>query len=82
MHPGVKPLEVKTEDKPVEKKKRVAVRMLRGYFPADPDHPRHSISRDPIKVLRGEVIELPIDEANDVLKKGIAEKADAYTPFS
>jgi hypothetical protein len=67
----------KTEEKPVEKPvKRFRVRMLRGYFPADPAHPRHPVSGDAIKVLRGEEIELPIDEARAAIKNGIAERAD------
>jgi hypothetical protein len=67
----------KTEEKPVEKPvKRFRVRMLRGYFPADPAHPRHPVSGDAIKVLRGEEIDLPIDEARAALKNGIAERAD------
>jgi hypothetical protein len=66
--------ETKTEEKPV---KRFRVRMLRGYFPADPAHPRHSVSGDAIKVLRGEEIDLPIDEARAAIKNGIAERADA-----
>jgi hypothetical protein len=65
--------ETKTEEKPV---KRFKVRMLRGYFPADPAHPRHPVSGDAIKVLRGEVIDLPLDEARVALKNGIAERAD------
>jgi hypothetical protein len=73
MHPGVKPIE-KTEEK--AEVKRFRVRMLRGYFPADPAHPKHAVSGDALKVQRGEEIDLPIDEARAAIRNGIAERAD------
>ena len=71
-------IETKTEEKPVDVK-RFRVRMLRGYFPADPTHPRHPVSGDAIKVQRGEEIDLPINEARAAIKNGIAERADNLT---
>ena len=63
---------------PIEEKtvKRFRVRMLKGYFPGDPSHPRHPLSKDPEKVSPGTEIDLPIDEARYCIKNGIAERAD------
>lgn len=69
MHPGVKPNEP-------AKVKKYPVRLRVGYFPADPDHPRHPVSGDSIKVKKGEVILLPLEEANDVIKRQIGVRAD------
>lgn len=51
--------------------------MLRGYFPLDPDHPKHPTTKDPVKVQRGEVVSLNYDEAKELIAAGIAERADA-----
>jgi len=61
------------QEKPV---KRFPVRLLRGYFPADPTWPQQDDKTAPVKAKRGTVIELPIDEARDVIRKGIGERAD------
>lgn len=66
MHPGVKPQE----------EKRFPVKLLFGYFPKDPSHPKHPTTREPVKVQRGTVISLPISEAREVIGKGIGERAD------
>jgi hypothetical protein len=42
------------------------VTIVRGYFPADGRK----------KVLPGTVIDLPLNEAKDIIAKGIAERAD------
>jgi hypothetical protein len=52
------------------------LRFLRGYFPAYPNHPKHAVSKDPIKVLPGEIVALPKIEAQRCLDLDIAEKAD------
>jgi len=61
------------DDKP---QKRFPVRLLRGYFPADPEWPMRDDLTAKVKAQRGQVIQLPIDEARDVIKKGIGERAD------
>lgn len=60
-----------------EKPKKFPVKMLRGYFPLDPDHPKHPTTKDPVKVQRGEVVSLNYDEAKELIAAGIAERADA-----
>jgi hypothetical protein len=56
--------------------KKFPVKLLRGYFPRDIDHPKHPTTGSPIKVERGEIIALPLEEAKDLMKRGIAERAD------
>lgn len=59
-----------------QKPKKFPVRVLRGYFPVDPDHEKHPLTGDPLKVERGETIFLPVDEAKSLIKRGLAERAD------
>lgn len=55
------------------------MRLKFGYFPKDKDWPRHpSILGQPIKAERGTVINLPKDEAREIINKGIAERADNF----
>lgn len=70
-------MEIEPEEIPVkvwgEAKKdgKVLMECIRGYFPADPDHPGNPrVSGEPMKVKRGERIWLPRDEAKRVLKNG------------
>jgi hypothetical protein len=62
--------------------KRFKVKLLRGYFPADPAWPQKTGVDGgfigPTKALRDSIIDLPLDEAKDIIKKGIAERADDY----
>jgi len=60
-----------------QKVKYHPVRLLKGYFPADPEWPTLPNQREtPVKAKRGEVIYLPVDEARKTLSLGIAERAD------
>lgn len=59
-----------------DEKKKIAMKMVYGYFPRDPDHPRHPRTGDAMKVLPGEIINLPTDEAKELLKAGRAVRAD------
>lgn len=68
MHPGIKPEPVKV--------KKFPVILKRGYFPADPDHPVDPVTGVKVKVQRGDKIELPRDEAMDLIRRGLAERAD------
>lgn len=71
--------DIKFEDeKLVEKKdeKRFPVRMKHGYFPVDPTWAKNPATGEPMKVLVGEVANLPIEEARKLVKAGVAERAD------
>lgn len=60
-----------------EKPKKFPVKLLRGYFPADPDRPKHPNTGGPVKVERGEIVDLPLDEAKGLIASGLAERADS-----
>lgn len=60
-----------------DKPRKFPVKMLRGYFPLDREHPKHPTTGDPEKVQRGEVVRLNYDEAKQLIDAGIAERADA-----
>jgi len=64
------------EAKPGRPPQRFPVKLLRGYFPVDPDHPVHPQTGGKIKVERDTIIKLPRDEALDLIKRGLAERAD------
>jgi hypothetical protein len=40
-----------------------------GYFPKWEDWPKHPRTRDPIKILPGETVELPLWEVKELLQK-------------
>jgi hypothetical protein len=61
------------------KVKRFPVLLKHGYFPCDPDWPKHPMTGAPEKALAGTKIELPIEEARNIIKAGIAERADDIT---
>jgi hypothetical protein len=57
--------------------KKFPVRLKFGYYPADPDHPRHpTVVGQSEKVPAGSVIELPLEEARQLIADGKAERAD------
>ena len=58
--------------------KRFKVKLLRGYFPVDPTRELHPHTGQPVKLLRDSIVDLPLDEAKDIIRKGIAERADDY----
>ena len=72
----VQPVEEKVFPTPEDQVKRFPVRLLYGYCPKDPSHPKHPTTGRPQKVERGTVISLPISEAREVIGKGIGERAD------
>jgi hypothetical protein len=55
---------------------KVPVKLLFGYFPVDPDHPKHPQTGEPLKVKRDTIVELPRDEARGLIKAGKAVRAD------
>jgi len=60
-----------------QKVKYHPVRLLKGYFPADPVWPHLPNQKEtPVKAKRGEVIFLPVEEVRTILALGIAERAD------
>ena len=69
---------MKTETENPTKKFRI--KMIRGYFPADPDHPKHPLTGGIQKVVAGETVELPIEEAKRLLKEKLAELPDDFEP--
>lgn len=70
---GRPPIVPKPEPAPV---KKMPVLLKRGYFPKDPDHPKHPRTGDSVKVERGETVMLPLDEAKELIVAGFAERAD------
>lgn len=56
--------------------KRFPVRLLRGYFPKDPAWPMQDDKTAKVKAQRGTTVELPIEEAREVIRQGIGERAD------
>jgi len=60
--------------------KKFRVTLLRGYFPEDPDFPKHPLTGSVAKACAGETIELPIAEAKRLLKERIAELPDDFAP--
>jgi hypothetical protein len=60
-----------------EKPRKFPIKLLRGYFPIDPEHPRNPRTGDSEKVNRGEVAVLDYAEAKQLIEAGIAERADA-----
>ena len=56
--------------------RKIQVKLLYGYYPEDPDHPRHPRTGDAMKVLPGEIISLPVEEARNLVKAGRAHRAD------
>ncbi len=68
--------EIKFEDEKKDEVKRFPVRMKRGYFPVDPTWEKNPATGEPMKILAGEVANLPIEEARKLVKTGVAERAD------
>jgi len=69
---------------PVDDEKLVRIRIRerdyggKGYFPSWPKWPRHPLDKStPVKLWPGQTAELPIAEAKELIKKGIAERADS-----
>lgn len=60
-----------------EKPAKFPIKLKRGYFPKDPDHPKHPATGDPMKVQREEIVILDYAEARGLINAGIAERADA-----
>jgi hypothetical protein len=54
--------------------------MIRGYFPADPDFPRHPLTGSVDKARAGDIVELPVEEAKRLIKEKIAELPDDFEP--
>lgn len=63
-----------------ESNKKFRVTLLRGYFPADPDFPKHPLTGSVSKANAGETIELPVEEAKRLIKERIAELPDDFEP--
>ena len=63
-----------------ESPKKLRVTLVRGYFPEDPDFPRHPMTGSVAKASAGETIELPVAEAKRLLKERIAELPDDFAP--
>jgi hypothetical protein len=63
-----------------EPNKKFRVTLLRGYFPQDPDFPKHPLTGSVTKATAGETIELPVEEAKRLLKERIAELPDDFEP--
>ena len=60
-----------------QKVKYHPIRLLKGYFPADPEWPTMPNQREtPVKAQRGTVIYLPVEEARKVIDQDIGERAD------
>jgi hypothetical protein len=60
--------------------KKFRIKMIRGYFPEDPDYPKHPLTGSVAKAYAGEVIELPVAEAKRLIKERIAELPDDFEP--
>jgi hypothetical protein len=60
--------------------KKFRIKMVRGYFPADPEHPKHPLTGGIQKVCAGETVELELGEAKRLLKEKIAELPDDFEP--
>jgi hypothetical protein len=67
---------MQVETKPGRPPNKVPVKLLYGYFPADPDHPKHPTTGEPLKVQRDTIINLPRDEARGLVRNGKAVRAD------
>jgi hypothetical protein len=60
--------------------KKFRIKMIRGYFPADPDFPRHPLTGSVDKARAGDIVELPVEEAKRLIKEKIAELPDDFEP--
>lgn len=60
--------------------KKFRVKLLHGYFPADPDFPKHPLTGSVAKASAGEIVELPVEEAKRLIKERIAELPDDFEP--
>ena len=56
--------------------KRHPMRLKRGYVTNDPAWPKDPMTGYPQKMLAGEEVMLPIEEARRLMKLGVAERAD------
>ena len=63
-----------------EPSKKLRVTLVRGYFPQDPDFPKHPLTGSVAKAIAGTTIELPVEEAKRLLKEKIAELPDDFEP--
>ena len=70
---------------PVDDEKLVKIRIRerdyggKGYFPRWAKWPKHPQDKStPIKLSPGDEAELPVQEAKDLIKRGIAERADEF----
>jgi hypothetical protein len=63
-----------------ETTKRFRVKLINGYFPEDPEHPKNPLSGDIKKIKAGEVWAAPIEEGKRLLKEKIAELPDDWEP--
>jgi hypothetical protein len=61
-------------------KKKFRIKMIRGYFPEDPDYPKHPLTGSVMKAYAGEVIELPVEEAKRLIKERTAELPEDFEP--
>lgn len=68
--------DIKFEEEEKAKVKRFPVLLKHGYFPMDPDWPKDEMTGYPKKAPAGDRISLPIEEARNIIKAGIAERAD------
>ncbi len=70
--------EIKFEEEKAkeEEVRRFPVRLKRGYVPADPTQPQNTMTGWPEKLPAGTEVSLPIEEARNIIKLGIAERAD------
>lgn len=68
--------DIKFEEEKKEEIKRFPVKMKRGYFPGDPDWPKDPATGWPQKIKAGAEVSLPIEEARNLIKAGLAERND------
>lgn len=74
-------LNLKPADEPTEKLLRIRINERdyggHGYFPKWHKWPRHPQDKStPVKLNPGDVADLPIEEAKELIKNRIAERAD------
>ena len=58
--------------------RRHPMRLKRGYVTADPAREKDPVTGYPLKMLAGEVHNLPIEEARRLMKLGAAEREDQF----
>ena len=68
--------DIKFEEEKKDEVKPFPVRMKRGYVPIDPAWEKDPMLGTNKKILMGEEVSLPIDEARRLVKLGVAERAD------